>query len=193
MAYLFFYKQFSFFTKRNQQDLFITYKGLILIGLKTKAMERGCTLILISISIWMKSHFFCVILEPKTRQAMNRLSIIVMLALALCLGSCGNTTSKQFKDMEAEITAIETQIDELTDCDDLQMLNFSLLGLRSDLDNMIQSAEIPDAEITQLDEMLTRVEAFWNGKWSALECDQAINNDEMDTSGEEDYQDYDIL
>ena len=124
---------------------------------------------------------------------MNRLSFIVMLALALCLGSCGNTTSKQFKDMEAEITAIETQIDELTDCDDLQMLNFSLLGLRSDLDNMIQSAEIPDAEITQLDEMLTRVEAFWNGKWAALECDQAINNDEMDTSGEEDYQDYDIL
>ena len=124
---------------------------------------------------------------------MNRLSIIVMLAMALCLGSCGNTTSKQFKAMEEEITAVENQINELTNCDDLQMLNFSILGLRSDLDNMIQSAEIPDAEITQLDEMLTRVEAFWNGKWSALECDQAINDDEMDTSGEEDYQDYDIL
>ena len=124
---------------------------------------------------------------------MNRLSIIVMLALALCLGSCGNTTSKQFKDMEEEITSIETQINELTDCDDLQMLNFSILGLRSDLDNMIQSAEIPDGEITQLDEMLTRVEASWSGKWATLECDQAINNDELDTSGEEDYQDYDIL
>ena len=124
---------------------------------------------------------------------MNRFSIIVTLALALCLGSCGDTTSKQFKAMEEEITTIENQINDLTDCDDMQMLKFSILGLRSDLDNLIQSAEIPDTEINQLDEMLTRIEASWSGKWAALECDQVINNDEMDTAGEEDYQDYDIL
>lgn len=124
---------------------------------------------------------------------MNRLSILALLALALCLGSCGNSTSKQFKAMEEEITTIETQINDLSDCDDLQMLNFSILGLRSDLDNMIQSAEIPDTEINQLDEMLTSLEALWNGKWAALECDQTVADDEMDTAGEEDYQDYDIL
>ncbi len=125
---------------------------------------------------------------------MNRLSIIAMLALALFLGSCGNTTSKQFKDMEAEMTAIETQINELTDCDDMQMLNFSIMGFRSDLDNMIQSAEIPDTEINQLDEMLTRIEAAWSGKWAALDCDHVVTGDEMDTAGEEDeYQDYDVL
>ena len=124
---------------------------------------------------------------------MNRLSILVMLAIALCLGSCGSTTSKQFKAMEEEITAIENQINDIANCDDLQMLNFGLLGLRSDLDNMIQSAEIPDTEINQLDEMLTRVEASWNGKWASLECDQTVTNDEMDTAGEEDYQDYNIL
>jgi hypothetical protein len=76
-------------------------------------------------------------------------------------------------------------MNELTNCDDLQMLNFSILGLRSDLDNLIQTAAIPDAEITKIDEMLTNLEAAWSGKWAALECDQVVDDGEMDTSGEE--------
>ena len=97
--------------------------------------------------------------------------------------------------MEEEILSVENQINTVSDCDDLQMLNFGILGLRSDLDNLIQSAEIPDAEISQLEEMLTGLEASWNGKWSTLECDQTLTEDEMDTSGEEDgeYQESDIL
>ena len=127
---------------------------------------------------------------------MNRLSIIALLtALTLCICSCGNRTSKEFKAMEEEVVSIENQINTTTDCDDLQMLNFGILGLRSDLDNLIRAEGIPDEEIIQLDEMLTRLEATWNGKWSVLECDQIISDDEMDTSGEEDgeYQDYDVL
>ena len=127
---------------------------------------------------------------------MNRLTIIALLAtLTMCLYSCGNHTSKQFKALEKEVTDVENQINTAEDCDDLQMTNFSILGLRSDLDNLIQAAEITDEEINQLDEMLTRLEAAWNGKWASLGCDQIINEDEMDTSGEEDgeYQDYDIL
>ena len=127
---------------------------------------------------------------------MNRLSIIALLtALTLCICSCGNRTSKEFNAIEEEVVSIENQINTTTDCDDLQMLNFSILGLRSDLDNLIRAAEIPDEEISQLDEMLTRLEATWNGKWSVLECDQNISDDEMDTSGEEDgeNQEYDVL
>ena len=118
---------------------------------------------------------------------MKRLSIIALLtAVMFCFGSCGEKQSKQFKAMEEEILSIENQINTISDCDELQMLNFGILGLRSDLDNLIQSAEIPDAEISQLDEMLTGLEATWNGKWSTLECDQTLNEDQMDTSGEED-------
>ena len=97
--------------------------------------------------------------------------------------------------MEEEVKIVENQINTAEDCDDLQMTNFGILGLRSDLDNLIQAAEIPDEEINKLDEMLTGLEAAWNGKWASLNCDQIINEDEMDTSGEEDdgYQDYDIL
>ena len=127
---------------------------------------------------------------------MNRLSILAMLmAFTFCICSCGNRTSKEFKAMEEEVVSIENQINTTTDCDDLQMLNFSILGLRSDLDNLIRAEGIPDEEIIQLDEMLTRLEATWNGKWSALDCDQIISDDEMDTSGEEDsqYQDYEVL
>ena len=127
---------------------------------------------------------------------MKRLSIMALLtALLFCFGSCGEEHSKQFKAMSDEILSIENQINTISDCDELQMLNFGILGLRSDLDNLIQSAEIPDAEITQLDESLTGLEATWNGKWSALDCDQIISDDEMDTSGEEDsqYQEYDVL
>ena len=127
---------------------------------------------------------------------MNRLSIIAMLmAFTFCICSCGNRTSKEFKAMEEEVVSIENQINTTTDCDDLQMLNFSILGLRSDLDNLIRAEGIPDEEIIQLDEMLMRLEATWNGKWSALDCDQIISDDEMDTSGEEDsqYQEYDVL
>lgn len=118
---------------------------------------------------------------------MKRLSMIAMLsALMFCVASCGEQQSKQYKAMEEEILSIENQISTMSDCDDLQMLNFGILGLRSDLDNLIQSAEIPDIEISQLDEMLTSLEATWNGKWSTLECDQTLNEDQMDTSGEED-------
>ncbi len=118
---------------------------------------------------------------------MNRFSIIALVtALTLCLCSCGNRISKQFKAMEQEVLNIENQINNTSDCDDLQMLNFGILGLRSDLDNLIQAAEIPDEEINRLDEMLTKLEATWNGKWATLDCDQQLSDDEMDTSGEED-------
>ena len=124
---------------------------------------------------------------------MKRLSIMVMLtALALCVCSCGDSVSKPFKAMQEEVQSIEKQISEITDCDDLQMLNFGILGLRSDLDNLILSSEIPDTEISQLDEMLTNLEATWNGRWAVLDCEQALGVDEFDTSGEEDYEDYDI-
>lgn len=118
---------------------------------------------------------------------MNRLSTIVVLAvLMLCFSYCGTKTSKQFKALSEEASSIGSQIDTTTNCDDLQMINFSILGLRSDLDNLIQSSEIPEDEINQLEEIVTGIEASWSGKWAALECEQIMNDDAMDTSGEED-------
>ena len=129
--------------------------------------------------------FFCVFLKPKNTVTMNKASIIVLLALALGFCSCGDQPSKQFKAMEEELRSIETKINEITDCDDLQLMNFGILGLRSDMDNYRLESEMTEAEIEQLDGMIDQLEATWNGKWASLDCEQNMMEDELDTSGEE--------
>lgn len=126
---------------------------------------------------------------------MNRLSIIVILtAFVLGFSSCGEQPSKQFKAMQEEVRSIEEEIGTIEDCDELQMLNFAIMGLRSDLENLEQSGEIPDNELEQLTDMVDGVEATWNGKWAVLDCEEKLGSDDLDTSGEGGgYEDYDIL
>lgn len=124
---------------------------------------------------------------------MNRITILTMLAaMMLCFSACDDNVSKQFKGMEEEITTIETKINEITDCDELQMMNFAILGLRSDMDNYRQESEMTDAEIEKLDDMIDKLEATWNGKWTTLGCEGNLIDGEFDTSGEEDF-DYNVL
>lgn len=126
---------------------------------------------------------------------MNRISKLAMLAIMmLCFVACQDAVSKQYKAMEEEISTIETKINEITDCDELQMMNFAILGLRSDMDNYRQESEMTEAEIGKLDDMIDKLEAAWNGKWSSLGCESSIIEGEFDTSGEEagDF-DYNIL
>ena len=80
--------------------------------------------------------------------------------------------------------SIENQISAMKDCDELQMMNFAILGLRSDLDNLKQEGTISDAEVGKLSDLLDRLEATWNGKWASLDCEQITIEDELDTSGE---------
>ena len=109
----------------------------------------------------------------------------VLAALALALVSCGTPTSKQFKAIEEEVKSIEAQINEIGDCDELQMLNFGILGLRSDMDNYRTGTEMTGSEVMRLDEMIDRLEATWNGKWAALGCEQQLSPGGLDTAGEE--------
>ena len=126
---------------------------------------------------------------------MKRTTIIAILtAFVLGLCSCGEQHSKQFKAMEDEVKSIEEEISGINDCDELQMLNFAIMGLRSDLENLEQGGEIPEAELAQLNDMVDGLEATWNGKWALLDCEETLGTDELDTSGEEGgYEDYDIL
>lgn len=117
---------------------------------------------------------------------MRRIATFALLtALMLCFNACDDAVSKQFKAMEEEISSIENQINAIADCDELQMMNFAILGLRSDMDNYHQESEMSDAEISQLDDMIDKLEATWNGKWASLNCEESISNDVLDTSGEE--------
>lgn len=118
---------------------------------------------------------------------MRRIAIFTMLAAMICFTACDDTVSKQFKAMEEEITSIEDQINTIEDCDELQMMNIAILGLRSDMDNYRQDpeSEMTDTEIGQLDDMIDKLEATWRGKWSSLDCEEGISSDVLDTSGEE--------
>ena len=118
---------------------------------------------------------------------MRRIAIFAMLTAMFCFTACDDTVSKQYKAMEEEISSIETQINTIEDCDELQMMNIAILGLRSDVDNHRQDSEseMTDTEIGQLDDMIDRLEATWRGKWSSLDCEEGISSDVLDTSGEE--------
>ena len=125
---------------------------------------------------------------------MKKLSIIALFsALMLCVCSCGDQPSKQFKEMEEEVLSIENQINAISDCDELQMMNIAILGLRSDMDNYRQESEMTDAEIGKLDDLVDQLEATWRGKWTTLNCEQGFSDEEFNTSGEEDDFDYNIL
>ena len=126
---------------------------------------------------------------------MNRSSFFIILtAFVLGFCSCADQPSKQYRLMEEEVNSIEKEISGIEDCDELQMLNFAIMGLRSDLENLEQGGEIPETELEQLTEMVDGLEAMWNGKWAVLDCEEKLGNDELDTSGEEaGYEDYDIL
>ena len=118
---------------------------------------------------------------------MRRIAILAIVAALFLFNACDDTVSKQFKVMEEEISSIENQINDITDCDELQMMNIAILGLRSDMDNYRQDSDagMTDTEIGQLDDMIDKLEATWNGKWATLNCEEGIFDDVLDTSGEE--------
>ena len=88
--------------------------------------------------------------------------------------------------LKEESKEIEMKINETKDCDDLQMLHFGILGLRSDFDNLKLIEEVKESEVEQLREILNNLDASWKNKWTALGCDQQNDDGELDTSGEED-------
>lgn len=118
---------------------------------------------------------------------MRKIAIFAMLAAMICFTACDDTVSKQYKAMEEEISSIENQINTIEDCDELQMMNIAILGLRSDMDNYRQDpeSEMTDTEIGQLDDMIDKLDATWRGKWASLNCEEVFSSDVLDTSGEE--------
>ncbi len=118
---------------------------------------------------------------------MRRIAIFAMLAAMICFTACDDTVSKQYKAMEEGISSIENQINTIEDCDELQMMNIAILGLRSDMDNYRQDpeSEMTDTEIGQLDDMIDKLDATWRGKWASRNCEEVISSDVLDTSGEE--------
>ena len=115
---------------------------------------------------------------------MKKLVLILSLALGIC--SCNNNASKPYQMLEEEAMDIEAKIGETTNCDDLQMLHFGILGLRSDFDNLQLIEEVKESEIEKMKEILEKLESTWEKRWGSLGCEQPDSDEDLDTSGEED-------
>lgn len=119
---------------------------------------------------------------------------IFVLITALLLGfcACNNSTSKAHQALENDISRLEATIQETDDCDDLQLLTFSILGLRTDLEKLQQEEDITEGVALTLTEAINQLDASLTGKYAALDCNQN-SDDEIDTFGDDEYEDYNIL
>ncbi len=129
----------------------------------------------------------------KISKAMKRVISLLLTGIFLMfLWACGDKHSERYNSLEKEIKDLENTIDQTSDCDDLQLLNFSILGLYSDASESDDNA-LSETEFETISGMLNDVEVKWRSKCEQLGCLQADSlSGELDTL-EEEYEDYDIL
>lgn len=124
---------------------------------------------------------------------MKKPVLFFLTALLLMFYSCGEQPSQAVQAMEKSLKDIETKIQETNGCDELQLLTFSVLGLRTDLEKLQQDETVKEADIIRLTDAIDRLDASLTGKYVALDCNQAFNEEEIDTFGDEEYEDYNVL
>jgi hypothetical protein len=125
---------------------------------------------------------------------MKRLTVFLLTSLFLVFCSCVEQSSKATQALEKAIKDVEMQIQETDDCDDLQLLTFSILGLRTDLEKLLQDETITEGVALAFTETINQLDASLTGKYVALDCNQsAEDDDEIDTFGEDEYEDYNII
>lgn len=126
---------------------------------------------------------------------MRKLASLVLFA-AMLVGflACGDEHSKAFQTLEKDINKLEQSIIETDNCDDLMLFSFGILGLKSDVENLQGNETVKEGEIETLNGLVERIEAMWNEKMVSLNCQEPTDEDsELDTSGEDDDPDYNIL
>lgn len=120
---------------------------------------------------------------------------LAMMAAVLCVFSaCGEKHSAKYTEMEADIQTIEQQISETNDCDELQLLYFGILGLRSDLIAPEEEGGLAEAEFEEISNKINDLEVMHKTKTLQLDCFNTDSiNDMLDTMEEELYEDYNVL
>ena len=102
--------------------------------------------------------------------------------------ACRNGHSKVYSGLEKEVSHIESQILETASCDDLQMLSFGILGLKSDIENASIGQSVSEEEAKGLAALADRLETLWRNKWNDLGCDAKFEeDDELYSSSDDDY------
>ncbi len=125
---------------------------------------------------------------------MKKPALFLLIALFLGFYSCGEQRSKALQTLQKDIENVETQIQETNDCDELQLLTFAVLGLRTDLEKLQQDENVKESEVIEMTNAIDQLDASLTGKYVALDCNQAGSEEgEIDVFGEGEYEEENTL
>ena len=110
------------------------------------------------------------------------LSIII---IASVLYSCGDGHSKKYTAMDKSLISLENQIRVTDSCDDLQMLNFGILGLKTDFEKLQREGGLSESETYELAGRLLDLDRIWSEKLASIDCNQMDDVDGLNTSDDD--------
>ena len=136
-------------------------------------------------------YYFCQKLQSMIRKYFS----LAFMAAVLCVFSaCNEKHSAKYTEMKTDIQAVEQQISETNDCDELQLVYFGILGLRSDLSIPEEEGGLAETEFEEISNMINDLEVMHKTKTMQLDCFNTDSiNDMLDTMEEELYDDYNVL
>ena len=120
---------------------------------------------------------------------------MALIAAVLCVFSaCKEKHSAKYAEMEADIQTVEQQISENNDCDELQLVYFGILGLRSDLTLPEEEGGLAETEFEEISNKINDLEVMLKTKTQQLDCfNNDSINDVLDTMESEEFEDYNVL
>lgn len=124
----------------------------------------------------------------------HHLTLAIATALAIAFSSCGEKTSARFTEMKNDVENIKQQIGQTESCDELQLLYFGILGLRTDLTSPEEEGGLSETEFENMSNMINDLEVMLNTKYGQFDCfnTDSITND-IDTAEEDFVDDYNLL
>ncbi len=118
---------------------------------------------------------------------------VVAATLFLC-SACDEKHSEKYTEMQTDIQAVEQQISETNDCDELQLVYFGILGLRSDLSLPADEGGLAETEFEEISNKINDLEVMLKTKTQQLDCFNTDSiNDVLDTMESEEFEDYNVL
>lgn len=121
------------------------------------------------------------------------LVFLLFVSMFFAMDSCAERHSGKFLQMESDIQSFQQQLADTDDCDELQMLYFGILGLRTDLSMPEEEGGLTDSEFEVISNEISELEVMLNTKTQQLECYKEANSDDLDTSEEEYFDGYNVL
>lgn len=108
-----------------------------------------------------------------------------IIIIASVMYSCSDGHSRKYTAMDKSLISLVKQIQVTDSCDDLQMLNFGILGLKTDFEKLQQEGSLSESETYELAGRLLELDKVWSEKLTSIDCDQMDDVDGLNTSDDD--------